>query len=81
MLLKLLIAHIDQSRKILEANGFALLSEKDDFSKTVKAGGKYFFTRNQSSIIAFAVGKKYVRTFASGYRLMAYRNLEMGLTL
>lgn len=54
--------HATEQAKIrLESNGFKMISEKDDSSfKAVKAGGKYYFTRNQSTIFAFAVGQKWV---------------------
>ena len=38
----------------LEAAGFVRLSERDEWN--LVPGGKYFFTRNMSSIVAFAVG-------------------------
>lgn len=38
--------------------GYEQLSEKDDWK--LEAGNKYFFTRNHSTIVAFAIGKKYV---------------------
>lgn len=41
---------------MLEKAGFAKIRERDDWSGTVKPGGKYYLTRNGSSIIAFAVG-------------------------
>ncbi|BFZ61096.1 hypothetical protein YB2330_002154 [Saitoella coloradoensis] len=39
--------------------GYSRLLEKDDWSSTLKPGGKYFVTRNQSSLIAFGVGEEY----------------------
>uniref|UniRef100_A0A7N0RIU5 Aspartyl aminopeptidase n=1 Tax=Kalanchoe fedtschenkoi TaxID=63787 RepID=A0A7N0RIU5_KALFE len=49
---------VDKARKRLEAAGYERISEKDDWK--IEAGKKYFFTRNFSTIIAFAIGKKYV---------------------
>jgi aspartyl aminopeptidase len=49
----------DQSRLLLEQAGYKRLSEAEPWS--IVPGGKYFFTRSQSSIVAFAVGGKYVR--------------------
>lgn len=43
----------------LEANGFTKLSERDSWTGKLSRGGKYFFERNGSSVIAFTVGKKY----------------------
>ena len=44
----------------LEAAGFTRLHEHRDWRGSVHRGGKYFFTRNQSSLVAFAVGESYV---------------------
>mmetsp|Transcript_96200 Transcript_96200/g.188940 ORF Transcript_96200/g.188940 Transcript_96200/m.188940 type:complete len:488 (+) Transcript_96200:58-1521(+) len=45
----------------LSAAGFAPISEGDCWRDkgVLRAGGKYFFTRNGSSIVAFVVGGKY----------------------
>jgi aspartyl aminopeptidase len=45
---------VAESRKRLEAAGFKALSERDAFA--ISQNGKYYFTRNQSAIVAFAVG-------------------------
>ena len=45
--------------KRLESQGFIKLLERDSWTKQLQRGGKYFFERNGSSVIAFAVGKKY----------------------
>eukprot|EP00798_Chlamydomonas_sp_ICE-L_P005202 gene5202-18429_t len=42
---------------MLMSAGFQHLSEKNAWE--IKAGGKYFFTRNLSTIVAFAVGAKF----------------------
>ncbi|QRV72845.1 aspartyl aminopeptidase [Ceratobasidium sp. AG-Ba] len=41
----------------LEAAGFQRIYEKDNWEKDLKEGGKYFFTRNQSSLIGFTLPK------------------------
>ena len=41
----------------LEAAGFEKITEAEDWDHTVEPGGKYYVTRNASSIIAFAVGE------------------------
>lgn len=46
----------EASRRLLAA-GFTHITERDAWS--LQPGGKYFFTRNMSTIVAFAVGKKY----------------------
>ena len=39
--------------------GFSQIPERHDWGSLCKPGGKYFVTRNSSSIIAFAIGKKW----------------------
>lgn len=43
----------------LEKAGFTGLEEKDSWSNRCVPGGKYFLTRNASTILAFAIGKKW----------------------
>jgi len=50
---------VEEAAKILRAAGFTQISEKKDSDWKVVPGGRYFFTRNQSSIVAFAVGGKW----------------------
>ncbi|KAH0861574.1 hypothetical protein HID58_089835 [Brassica napus] len=47
-----------EAKRQLLAAGFHLLSENEDWN--LKPGGRYFFTRNMSCLVAFAVGDKYV---------------------
>ena len=46
--------------KLTEA-GFTKLDERDPWSlnKSIVAGGKYFYSRNRSTIVAFTVGSAY----------------------
>lgn len=46
--------------KRLGAVGFNRLDEGSSWEGAVQAGGKYYFTRNGSAMVAFAIGKKYV---------------------
>jgi len=45
----------EAKRQLLDA-GFKLLSESDDWD--LQPGGRYFFTRNMSCLVAFAIGEK-----------------------
>lgn len=47
---------------MLSEAGFERLKESDDWSKIVKPAGKYFFTRHQSTLIAFTVGSAFEST-------------------
>ena len=48
---------VDFSRKKLESKGFLELQENQNWE--LKIGGKYFLTRNNSSIVAFTIGEKF----------------------
>eukprot|EP00741_Cyanophora_paradoxa_P006059 tig00000981_g5877.t1 len=48
---------VDLCRRRLLENGFEPISEADHWN--LQPGGRYFFTRNQSTICAFTVGGKY----------------------
>lgn len=43
----------------LSAAGFKEIKERDSWSSTLVPGGKYYLTRNGSSIVAFGIGKKW----------------------
>ncbi|XP_078150373.1 Zn-dependent exopeptidases superfamily protein [Carex rostrata] len=49
---------VDEAKKRLKEAGFVHISEREEWE--LETGGKYFFTRNHSTLIAFAIGKKYV---------------------
>ncbi|KAL6722283.1 vacuolar aminopeptidase 1 [Lecanora helva] len=51
---------VDSVANRLKSNGFVQLFERDSWTDKLSRGGKYFFDRNGSSVIAFAVGDKYV---------------------
>ena len=50
---------VKQCHERLASCGFQRLSEKTNWSESVKPLGKYFITRNETSIIAFTVGGQY----------------------
>ena len=45
--------------KQLESHGFTKLSERDLWTDKLSKGGKYFYDRNGSGLIAFTVGSNY----------------------
>jgi aspartyl aminopeptidase len=61
---------VAEAERRLAAAGFARLSERDA-KWDVAPGGKYYVTRNQSAIVAFAVGGKFVPGGASGLTIAA----------
>ncbi|CAB9528053.1 M18 family aminopeptidase 2 [Seminavis robusta] len=46
--------------KKLEQAGFRALQNKAAFTGNLEAGGKYYYTVHQSTLVAFTVGQKYV---------------------
>jgi len=42
----------------LEAAGFEVLRKRDPFAGKLKPGGKYYYTVNHSTLVAFAIGEK-----------------------
>ncbi|KAH9303341.1 hypothetical protein KI387_014924, partial [Taxus chinensis] len=55
-----------EAKRRLKQAGYEQVFEREDWS--LKAGGKYFFTRNYSTIVAFAVGQKY--TAGNGFHIV-----------
>lgn len=50
---------VESAKKRLVAAGFEEIKERQDWNSTCKPGGKYWLTRNGSTILAFAIGKKW----------------------
>ena len=46
--------------KKLEKAGFQALQNNSAFAGKIQAGGKYYYTVHQSTLVAFAVGQKFV---------------------
>ncbi|ORX52733.1 peptidase M18, aminopeptidase I [Hesseltinella vesiculosa] len=44
---------------LLKKAGYQEIKERDNWNSVLKPNGKYYFTRNGSSVVAFAVGGKY----------------------
>ncbi|KAH9535186.1 hypothetical protein CY35_17G040000 [Sphagnum magellanicum] len=57
---------VEEAKQRLSEAGFVQISERHPWN--VEAGGKYFFTRNHSTIIAFAIGNKY--TTGNGFLII-----------
>jgi len=43
----------------LEGAGYVVLSKRDAFAGKVEAGGKYYYTFNKTTLVAFSIGLKY----------------------
>ena len=50
---------VESAKKRLIAAGFKEIKERHDWTSTCKPGGKYWLTRNGSTILAFAIGMKW----------------------
>ncbi|CAO1633859.1 unnamed protein product [Parajaminaea phylloscopi] len=50
---------VESSRILLEAAGFKKLKESEQWDHHLHRGGRYYYTRNGSALVAFAVGEKY----------------------
>ncbi|CAG8817632.1 591_t:CDS:2, partial [Dentiscutata erythropus] len=51
---------VESARLRLINAGYEEIKERDNWSGKLKHNGKYYFTRNRSTIVAFAVGGRYV---------------------
>lgn len=56
-----------EAKRQLIAAGFQLLNENDEWD--LRPGGRYLFTRNMSSLVAFAIGEKY--SVGNGFHVIA----------
>lgn len=50
---------VQNNRTELEKAGYIQLSKREPFSGKVKPGGKYYYTFNRTTLVAFAVGHQY----------------------
>ena len=57
---------VEATVQVLVSFGFERLSEREDW--TLLPNGRYFFTRNASTVVAFAIGGKYER--GGGFRII-----------
>ena len=56
---------VQSSIDLLTASGFQELSDESNPNVSIQAGGKYFYTRNRSTLVAFAVGNQCCDTTAA----------------
>jgi len=50
---------VETTGNLLASAGFTKLCEKDSWTSAVVPGGKYFYSRNMSTVVAFTVGGAY----------------------
>eukprot|EP00594_Rhizosolenia_setigera_P015314 CAMPEP_0178974904 /NCGR_PEP_ID=MMETSP0789-20121207/22794_1 /TAXON_ID=3005 /ORGANISM="Rhizosolenia setigera, Strain CCMP 1694" /LENGTH=467 /DNA_ID=CAMNT_0020663447 /DNA_START=299 /DNA_END=1702 /DNA_ORIENTATION=- len=50
---------VSTSCKLLEEAGFVELDESGPYVGSLSPGGKYYFTKNRSTLVAFSIGEKY----------------------
>ena len=50
---------VQNAARRLDQAGFAKINERDSWATNLQPGGKYYLTRNGSSIVAFAIGSKW----------------------
>ncbi|KAJ5289182.1 Aspartyl aminopeptidase [Penicillium angulare] len=50
---------VQSSKDLLAKAGFQEIKEKESWASTCKPGGRYYLTRNTTTLIAFAIGQKW----------------------
>ena len=60
---------VKQCTQQLKEMGFTRLSEKEVWEGKIQPCGRYYFTRNESSLFAFCVGKEYKQ--GNGFAIVA----------
>jgi aspartyl aminopeptidase len=50
---------VQTSEKMLTAAGFQELDDREPYGGKLVPGGRYYFSRNKSTLVAFTVGEKY----------------------
>lgn len=59
---------VKTSADLLQAAGFEELDTMKPYKNQLKQGGKYFFTKNKSTIVAFSIGNKYAA--GNGFKIV-----------
>ncbi|RJE24616.1 aspartyl aminopeptidase [Aspergillus sclerotialis] len=50
---------VQSAKELLTKAGFEEIKERDSWASTCKPGGKYYLTRNYTTLVAFAIGKEW----------------------
>ncbi|KAK5122513.1 hypothetical protein LTR85_004097 [Meristemomyces frigidus] len=50
---------VRSAKQRLEKAGFKQIKERDSWTSTLQPGGKYYLTRNASTVVAFAIGSQW----------------------
>ena len=58
----------------LEAAGYIQLSKREAFAGKLKPGGKYYYTFNKTTLVAFSVGHKYEQ--GNGFKIIGGKTVS-----
>ncbi|KAK4533708.1 hypothetical protein CCYA_CCYA18G4590 [Cyanidiococcus yangmingshanensis] len=50
---------VQAAKQLLDAAGYASLREDSSWIQQIRPGGQFYFTRNQSTIVAFRIGRRF----------------------
>ncbi|KAI2763075.1 hypothetical protein DTO006G1_2214 [Penicillium roqueforti] len=50
---------VHEAKQLLDKAGFQEIKERDSWASTCQPGGKYYLTRNTTTLVAFAIGKQW----------------------
>ncbi|XP_049848103.1 uncharacterized protein LOC126311197 isoform X2 [Schistocerca gregaria] len=64
-------AAVKTAKELLVKNRYRYISEKESWRGVIKHGERYFTTRNQSTIVAFAIGQRFNPDDGSGFNIVA----------
>lgn len=61
---------VHESIKLLQTAGFVELPEGQAFFPHIRAGGRYYYTRNRSTLVAFSVGMSAKPEIPPGFKVI-----------
>jgi len=65
---------VQTSIELLETAGFEALDENaassSSYTDKIRPGGKYYFTRHRSTLVAFAVGRQWSSNASAGFKII-----------